>query len=216
MICLSHFSKAFKQKSILEDVSIDFKESSFYALVGESGSGKTTLLKSISLLDPDYQGSLTIDDQDARHLKKTEAFRILHFSYIFSDSYLLDYLSIQENVFLPLYAMKKPISNEIFQEYAMRLGLTAVLNQKPVELSEGEKQRVSILRALLMNKPYLICDEPTSHLDPTNAKAILQLLRSLSHDMHKTVIVALHDYSSLSAFDRVLQFTNQKLIDYGK
>jgi putative ABC transport system ATP-binding protein len=111
MIELKHFRKQFREKVILNDIQVSFEEAKIVGIVGESGAGKTTLLNLISLLDQDFEGERIISSIDTRHLskKKREKLRLDTFSYVFSDANLLTYLSVRENILLPLQLQKKAI-----------------------------------------------------------------------------------------------------------
>lgn len=216
MIIVKNFTKGFDKRIILDDISLSFPDSSMIGLIGESGSGKTTLLRCISLLDTKYEGSILVDNENLSEMKKKEKEKFCHrnFSFIFSDAHLLNYLSPKENAFLPALIQGKSVDIKRFDEYIADLKLDLILSNKLETLSAGEKQRVSILRALLMNQKYIIADEPTAHLDPLNAKQIISLLSSIAHKYQKTIVVALHDYSNLSLFDQVFKIENQKVHRY--
>ena len=148
----------------------------------------------LSLLDDQYEGSLIINGKDRSVLskKEKEKFRVETFGYVFSDARLLDYLTVRENILLPCYLQKKAIDEE-------RL------------LSEGEKQRVSILRALLLDCPILVCDEPTAHLNEELSKEITSLLSSIVKKEKKLVIRSTHDESLASYFDSVRMIKEGKI-----
>ena len=196
MIKLESLTKQFDKKIVLNSINYEFQEDKFYGIVGESGCGKTTLLRIISLLDEKYSGKLFVDNVDRNSLKRKEREkrRVQNFSYVFSESRLLPYLSVKENVLLPLTIQKRVYSEK-------RLGLLAdqrkVLNllerSDVTSLSEGEKQRISILRALILDSPILICDEPTAHLNESLGDEITSLLASICKSEKKLVIMATHD-----------------------
>lgn len=207
MIEVKEYKKSFGARNLLSDVNLTIEEGKIYGLVGESGSGKSTFLRNIAMLDVDYEGTILIDGQDITKIKKRnrEKFRTSKFSYVFSDPYLLNYLSLRDNTALTQTLTGEPIDEKKLDELILKLSLSQVVNSHVEDLSAGEKQRVSIVRALLADKKYLICDEPTAHVDPENALKILEIFRSIAHDMGKAVIIALHDYSNLNLFDRILK-----------
>lgn len=179
MIKLQNFTKEFKAKRIFENVNIQFDKSTFYGIYGPSGSGKTTLLNLISLLDDSYFGDLLINGKNVKEIKKKEEFRKNTFSFIFSEANLFDYLSVKENILLPLTFRKRNAPQSIY-ELTKELSIADLLDRNITTLSGGEKQRVSILRALISGQDFLICDEPTSHLDRENSILIVQLLQQLA------------------------------------
>lgn len=214
MIQLGNFTKNFKEKTIFDSVSYNFKDYGFYGLVGESGCGKTTLLRLISLLDNEYEGTLRISGKNIRNLKKKEEenLRIDTFSYVFSDSRLFDYLTVKENIYLPCVLQKKTIDEGRLCSLAEQMKAVDILDRKDIKsLSEGEKQRVSILRALLLNNPVLICDEPTAHLNEDLSKEITSLLAAVCKKDKKTVIRSTHDENLIPYFDTTLHVGDGKL-----
>lgn len=213
MIRTENLGKSFGARAIFKNVNLNFEDGKIYAFVGESGSGKTTLMRILSLLDNTYDGSLYIDYDDITtfNKKKTESYRLKNFSYIFSDSYLLEYLSIRENACLSKNLTFEPINQDELDKLIIYLKLDAIINNNVTELSAGEKQRVAILRALVSNRKYIIADEPTAHLDPINSKSILKLLKEITRELHKTIFVSLHDYTNLDIFDEVYQIKDLKI-----
>lgn len=219
MIELKHFRKQFREKVILNDIQVCFEEAKIVGIVGESGAGKTTLLNLISLLDQDFEGERIISSIDTRHLskKKREKLRLDTFSYVFSDANLLTYLSVRENIILPLQLQKKAIDEVRLNDISQIMKISSLLDRKDVNtLSEGEKQRVSICRALMNQTPFLVCDEPTAHLNHELSQEILHLLSHISHTMNRGVIVSTHDESLLSSFDVVYQIRDTKLYECKK
>lgn len=202
MIKLQNFRKEFKNKLIFENINIQFEDHTFYGIYGPSGSGKTTLLNLISLLDRSYDGEINIHEQNVKSIKQVEQFRKSNFAFIFSESNLLDYLTVKENILLPLTFLKKNIPSD-FYELATDLSIYDLLDRDIETLSEGEKQRVSILRALISGQEILICDEPTSHLDKTNSILIASLLKKIAKEKKKTVIMSCHDQNLIPYFDHV-------------
>ncbi len=201
MIELQNFTKEFKSKRIFENVNIQFDKSAFYGIYGPSGSGKTTLLNLISLLDDSYIGDILINNKNVKEIKKKEDFRKNTFAFIFSEPNLFDYLSVKENILLPLTFRKKNVPENLAQ-FAKELSISNLLDRDISTLSEGEKQRVSILRALVSGQDYLICDEPTSHLDRENSILIVQLLNEIAVKKGKTIIMSCHDQNLIPYFSK--------------
>lgn len=215
MIKTENLEKSFGERTIFRKVNLEFEDGKFYAFVGESGSGKTALMRILSLIDNKYKGNLIIDDVDVSKLskKKAEKLRVKSFSYVFSEPYLLEYLSIRENACLSKNLTLEPINNDELDKMIFYLKLETIIHNKINELSAGEKQRVSILRALVSNRKYIMADEPTAHLDPSNSKAILELLKRTTRELNKTVFVSLHDYTNLDLFDEVYQIKDLKITE---
>lgn len=216
MIELRKYNKSFGDRILITETDLVLEDDKLYGLVGESGSGKTTLMRNLSLLDPTFNGDIVIDGVSSNQLnsRQKEKLRIENFSYIFSEAYLLDYLSVKENACLSSYLAKDLINEEEYNKQVFYLGLDTLVKSKVSDLSAGEKQRIAILRALMTNRKYLICDEPTAHVDPENALKILTLFQDIAHHLHKTVLVALHDYSNLKLFDQIYQIKERKVKPY--
>ena len=216
MIQLRGFSKNFDNKTIFDSVDYEFKDFNFYGLVGESGCGKTTLLRLISLLDNQFDGELIVSGKRIKGLKKKERenLRVDTFSYVFSNAQLFDYLTVKENIYLPCTLQKKTIDEGRLVSLSEQRKAFDLLDRKDVKsLSEGEKQRVSILRALLLNNPVLICDEPTAHLNEELSKEITSLLLGVCKKDKKMRIRSTHDENLISYFDKTLHVLNGKLIE---
>ncbi len=218
MIEIDNLEKSFSNKTLFSCSKVVLKDQSLVAIIGESGCGKTTLLNMLSLIDNQYKGSIKINGVSYQTLKgkKKEETRSNLFSFVFSHPYLIDYLSVEENILFSSLIRKTNIDNEKLNKYIQLAKLESCLDSKVTFLSEGEKQRISIVRALVYDRKFLICDEPTAHLDPNNAKIIVKLLKDISQECNKTVIVALHDYSLLPFFDEILEINDRKLNEINK
>lgn len=216
MIQVLRYGKSFGDRTILEDITIDFLSDRLYALVGESGSGKTTFLRNLSQLDTSYDGSFIVDGLSFEKLKRKEREkeRTARFSYVFSDANLLEYLDLRENAELSSFLIGQEVDREREERLLDFLNLRPLERNDVTNLSAGEQQRVAILRALMTDRKYLICDEPTAHLDRENAKKIIELFHTIAHKLHKTVLIALHDFSNLSLFDEVYQIRKRKIVPY--
>lgn len=210
MIRLSRIMKEFPKKRIFTNLNIQFDNGNLYGIYGPSGCGKTTLLNMVSMLDFDYDGKIEIDGTSVSEIKDREDFRNDHFSYIFSKPMLLDYLNVKENALLPLSIRKRPVP-VAFERYLKYLGLEDLSEKRADEISEGEKQRVSVLRALIMEKENLIADEPVSHLDHENALRLIEKLKEIAHKENKVILLSCHDGSLVSLFDKAYEIEEEQL-----
>ena len=178
------------------------------AFLGPSGSGKTTLLRLLAgILAPDA-GRVELAGEDLGGLDDAarRAFRICNVGFVFQDFRLVEYLSVRENLLLPFR-----INNALLMEsaggletLAELLGIKAYLEKYPDQLSQGEKQRVAIGRALLPGPRLVLADEPTGNLDPDNTRRIMDLFFEQAADA--TVVMVTHDHSLASRFDAVMDF----------
>jgi putative ABC transport system ATP-binding protein len=180
------------------------------ALIGPSGSGKTTLLHLLAGIRAPRHGQVIVDGcaLDKETAAARRKFRLTRMGLVFQEFELLDYLNVLDNVLITSrLSSAMPADNERRQaavELARHVGMEDKLLRYPDELSQGEKQRVAICRALLSDPPVLLADEPTGNLDPANKRRILQLLMQYVSTRNTTLIAATHDHQLLDAFDRVV------------
>lgn len=220
MIKLTNISKKYKDKIIFNDLNLTLEDEKFIALVGQSGSGKTTLLNILGGLDLKYDGQYEIIiDNDIKNMKDIdyqEKYRLDYFSYIFQDFNLINYLSVYDNIVLPLKYQKKKIDNEKIESTCKELGIYELISKKVKYLSGGEKQRVSIARCLLLDTKYILADEPTGSLDYDNTIITIEMLKNIVKTHNKTVIVVTHNLFVLNYFDEVYEVVNNDVIPYHK
>ena len=214
MIELKHLDKSFDKRHLFSCEEAKIPSGQMIALIGASGSGKTTLMNMISFLDTTYQGEILFDgiSYAKEKAKERDRKRSELFSFVFSQPYLIDYLTVEENIRLSEIINHQRISESMMDHWVEASGISRLLNRLPGELSAGEKQRVSLVRALVNSRPFLLADEPTSHLDSENASIIISLLKEYAHAKEdNTVIVAIHDMDLLSDFDHILSIREEVL-----
>ena len=182
------------------------------AVIGPSGSGKTTLLNLIAGISTPDQGSVQVGHTQVSELddRRRRDFRIRNLGLVFQDFELLDYLNVLDNILYP-YRITRALRLDVAVreraiELAGRMGIGDKLKRRVNDLSQGEKQRVAICRALLPGPGLLLADEATGNLDPDNKTLILDLLFD-SVDAHGATLLAVtHDHELLPRFDRVVDF----------
>jgi putative ABC transport system ATP-binding protein len=181
----------------LEHVSLHIERGRFVALMGPSGSGKSTLLNLLAGLDRPSGGTVEVAGVRLNDLSEDDLarFRARHVGFVFQFFNLIPVLDALGNVELPLLLTKLGRADRRARaETALRVvGLAERAHHKPSELSGGEQQRVAIARALVSDPEILVADEPTGDLDAKNAVEILGLLRELSKEFDKTVVMVTHD-----------------------
>jgi putative ABC transport system ATP-binding protein len=182
------------------------------AVIGPSGSGKTTLLNLLAGVVLPGQGRIFVGDIEVSALSDAarRAFRLEQIGMVFQTFELLDYLSVLDNILLPLriggHGRLTPELKDRARALAGFVGIADKLNRHPEQLSQGERQRVAVSRALLLEPMLLLADEPTGNLDPGNKHVVLELLQSYAADHGATLVTVTHDQSFLASFDRVVDF----------
>lgn len=180
------------------------------AIVGPSGSGKTTLLHLIAGILTPSQGRVLVDGQPVGGMPETKRrrLRLQNMGMVFQDIQLLDYLSVRDNILLPYRLGGGLVLNHDAKvradTLAQRVGLGDKLTRPIDRLSQGERQRVAICRALVAKPKLLLADEPTSALDADTASGTLDLVFELAAETGTTLVVLTHDPSVLDRFDRVV------------
>ncbi len=182
------------------------------ALIGPSGCGKTTLLNLLAgVLLPD-RGEVKIGGKGIAALGDAARrdFRIRKLGLVFQNFELLDYLSVRDNILLPLRIGAGLSVTQVLQQrvlaLAERVGIADKLDRHPGQLSQGERQRVAVSRALLLEPEVILADEPTGNLDPANKFVVLDLLVDYAREHAATLVTVTHDRELLDRFDRVLDF----------
>jgi putative ABC transport system ATP-binding protein len=182
------------------------------AIIGPSGSGKTTLLNLLSGIRTPHQGSIKVGNVHVSGLSDTgrRDFRITNIGFVFQDFELIDYLNVMDNILHP-YRITDVLTfngdtKSRVRDLADQMGIRDKLKRHPNDLSQGEKQRAAICRALLPRPKLILADEATGNLDPANKIRILDLLFQSVDDHDATLIAVTHDHELLKRFDRVVDF----------
>jgi len=182
------------------------------AVIGPSGSGKTTLLNLIAGIMIPQRGTVSVEDIQVSALGDRERrdFRISNIGFVFQDFELLDYLNVLDNVLHPYRITGALKLDKAVRVRALKLthemGIGDKLKRNPNDLSQGEKQRVAICRALLPQPRLILADEATGNLDPDNKSLILDLLFRAVSNHDATLLAVTHDHELLRRFDRVVDF----------
>lgn len=196
----------------LDIEELSFKSGSKIAVIGPSGFGKTTLLNMISGIYIPQKGSVVVNEKMVNELGDSErrTFRLTNIGFVFQDFKLLEYLKVMDNILLP-YRINKVLSlddgvRNRALEIASLLNIKDKLGKYPDNLSQGERQRVAICRALLHDPSIILADEPTGNLDPKNKEKIMQVLFDYVEEKGSSLVTVTHDHDLLSGFDRVVDF----------
>jgi ABC-type lipoprotein export system ATPase subunit len=219
MLRLENISKSFIQRGlVLDDLSLSIKGGDSVSVTGPSGSGKTTLLNIIGALDRPDSGNLLFRDMSILNLTPDESalYRNRNIGFIFQEHLLLPHLTIKENILLPLAANR--INSEEFDEADKharllmdKMGITALETKYPFQISGGEAQRVTLVRALVNKPDILLADEPTGSLDIRNADLLGRLLSEMNSEFGITLIVATHSQDLAAKMKKNFRLENGKL-----
>lgn len=211
MISLEKLAKKYKNGNEavwpVKDISLQINTGEFVSITGRSGSGKSTLLKMMDGLLVPTSGSVTIDGTDLYSLDDDGRadFRIKHTGFIFQDYFLEEMFTVSRNIEISLMiaGIEKGRREDIIGEVLDKVGLTDKRNSLVKDLSGGEKQRVSIARALSTNPEYIFADEPCGSLDYSNGAVIMKLLRNIC-DGGRTVVLVTHNMEDAGKTDRIV------------
>jgi putative ABC transport system ATP-binding protein len=182
------------------------------AVIGPSGSGKTTLLNLIAGIYTPDSGTIQVADTAVHELDdaRRRDFRITTIGFVFQDFELLDYLTVLDNILHP-YRITRALQLTLevrrrARELTQQMGIGDKLQRHAGDLSQGEKQRAAICRALLPRPALILADEATGNLDPENKTHILDLLFDAVDRHDATLLAVTHDHELLPRFDRVVDF----------
>jgi len=193
----------------LRGLDMEIASGETVAIMGPSGSGKSTLMHILGALDTPTSGTATIDGADLQRLKESQlvTLRGKKVGFVFQTFNLVQTLSALQNVELPMIfqGVSKSERKRRAKELLGRVGLADRIRHKPTELSGGERQRVAVARALANDPEIILADEPTGNLDTESGSAILALLKELSVNEGKTVILVTHDPEAAEIADRIVK-----------
>ena len=214
LIELSNLNKTFvtqKKVNVLRKINFKFKKGKIYSLIGPSGSGKSTLLNLLSLIDRPSSGSISIENKqiDFKNSKKNDLLRAKKIGIIYQQDNLLSDFTAIENIYLASLAAGNSKETSISKSKILlrKVGLSSRSNHYPSQLSGGEKQRVSIARALINNPQIILADEPTGSLDLDTAKSVFEILKKQINP-NRIIIFATHNRFFADKSDYLLEIIN--------
>ena len=214
LIELSNLNKTFvaeKRVNVLKKINYKFKKGKIYSLMGPSGSGKSTLLNLLSLIDRPSSGSIIIEKNhiDFKNSKKNDLLRAKKIGIIYQQDNLLSDFTAIENIYLASLAAGNDKQTSIVKSKILlrKVGLTSRSNHYPSQLSGGEKQRISIARALINDPQIILADEPTGSLDLETAKDVFEILKKQINS-NRLIIFATHNRFFADKSDCLLELVN--------
>jgi lipoprotein-releasing system ATP-binding protein len=199
---------------ILSGVSLSLAEGDAISIIGPSGTGKSTLLYILGALEPPTSGEVALDGRNPFTLsdKDASAFRNEEVGFVFQDHCLLPQCTVLENVLIPTMVGKdKGDVQQRAKQLLDQVGLSHRLDHRPSELSGGEKQRVSIARAMIRSPKLLLCDEPTGNLDRHTATQVADLLLEMNRASKTILIVVTHSAELAARFPKVFELVEGQL-----
>ena len=214
LIQLSNLNKTFvneKKVNVLKKINYKFKKGKIYSIMGPSGSGKSTLLNLLSLIDRPTSGSITIENNyiDFTDSKKNDLLRAKKIGIIYQQNNLLSDFTAIENIYLASLAAGNSKETSVVKSKTLlrKVGLTSRSNHYPSQLSGGEKQRISIARALINDPQIILADEPTGSLDLETAKSVFEILKKQINPS-RLIIFATHNRFFADKSDCLLEIVN--------
>jgi putative ABC transport system ATP-binding protein len=210
-------TKAFGNKTILEQVSIDIEKGDFVSITGASGSGKSTLLTILGGIDRATSGEVVFKGLNLTNMKERDLAKLRRttIGFVFQFFNLAPYLTARENIMLPIILDGK--SQKSFKEKVDRLGeylgITDQLHKLPANLSGGEQQRVAIARGLIFDPEIILLDEPTGNLDAKSGVEIMEHLARINTELKTTIIQVTHSAKNVAYGNRIIVISDGKIID---
>ena len=187
--------------------------------MGPSGSGKTTLMNIIGLLDKPDSGEIIFRGESIAGYseKKSAEYRNKNVGFVFQDHLLMPYLTVLENIYLPLLASDNPVNvrkekEEHSESIMKKTGIFDLRNKYPFQISGGEAQRVAVVRSLINKPSIILADEPTGSLDSKNADILGELLQEINKAYGITIILATHSKDLAVKMSKTLHLDNGKLL----
>ncbi|MFM6914574.1 MAG: ABC transporter ATP-binding protein, partial [Aquirufa sp.] len=201
---------------ILDNISLQVKESEMVSILGPSGSGKSTLLQIIGLLMKADSGQIYLDGIDYATLSEKDQaiFRNQKLGFVFQFHNLLGEFTCEENIKFPLFIKGNKLNEsdlELFDKIVQTLGIQAILHKLPSQISGGEQQRVAVARALINRPTLLLADEPTGNLDNKNAENLYDLFVELKAVWQQRIIMVTHNEKLTSHSDQVIYLNSGRI-----
>lgn len=217
---LDHVTKRFGTRTVLDDVTFEIPAGTAFCILGRSGTGKSVTLKHIvGLIKPDA-GHVFVEGEEITELDSRALSRVRQrMGFLFQNAALFDSITVGENVAFPLRRHTRLSDREIRERAAEKLGqvgLEREYNKMPADLSGGMRKRAGLARAMALDPPILLVDEPSAGLDPVTAAEIDDLLLDRKHQAGTTLVVVTHNIPSARAIgDELAMLHDGRIIARG-
>lgn len=220
MIRVENLSKSFRAEEVetvaLDKVSFEVKDGEFVAIMGPSGCGKSTLLNILGLLDNPTGGKYWLGDREVENLKEKERTDVRkgEIGFVFQSFNLIDELSVEENIELPLtyLGVSRTERKKRVQEIMKRMAISHRAKHFPHQLSGGQQQRVAIARAVVFNPKMILADEPTGNLDSKNGAEVMRLLTELNQE-GTTIVMVTHNEHDARMAHRIIRLFDGHVVE---
>ncbi|MCK6256450.1 ABC transporter ATP-binding protein [Fictibacillus sp. KIGAM418] len=208
---VKHLTKVYEGKAshkALENINFSIEKGEFAGIMGPSGSGKTTLLNLIATIDSPTSGEVIINNRNPHQLnrKETSLFRRHELGFVFQNFNLLDTLTVEENIVLPLTLDGEPVKEmeQKLMAVTKKLGIDSILKKRTYEISGGQMQRTAIARAIIHEPSLILADEPTGNLDSKSSRDVMETLSAINKNEGATALMVTHDAVAASYCHRVI------------
>ena len=217
ILSVKNLKKTFKDGNrtleVLKGISFDLNKGEILTIKGPSGSGKSTLLSLLGTLDEPDSGEIIINSNNLNYIEDYDLIRNTHIGFIFQFHNLIAELNIFENVTIPTLIAGNEVDTAYVEDLFNYFDLSDRKNSFPLDLSGGEKQRVSAMRAIINKPSIIIADEPTGNLDEDNAIKMIDLFQKLNDDFNLTFVITTHDDKVFSIGKRKMNLYDGTIIE---
>ena len=200
----------------ISDISFNIQTGEFVGVMGESGAGKSTLLSILGAMNAPTYGRYIVDGIDVYALQQEQQadFRREFLGFVFQSFHLVPYLTVLENVMLPLTTVKigRKKKLDMAKDTLASVGLEGKIHRLPSQISGGEKERVAIARAIVNAPPVLLADEPTGNVDSKTTREVMELFQQLSLD-GITIIMVTHSVECAEYAQKILRLSDGRLVE---
>ena len=217
ILSVKNLKKTFKdgdrRLEVLKGISFDLNKGEILTIKGPSGSGKSTLLSLLGTLDEPDSGEIIINNNNLNNIEDYDLIRNTHIGFIFQFHNLIPELNIFENVTIPTLIAGDEIDAAYVEDLFNYFDLSDRKKSFPLDLSGGEKQRVSAMRAIINKPSIIVADEPTGNLDEDNAIKMIDLFQKLNDDFNLTFVITTHDDKVFNIGKRKMNLYDGTLIE---
>ena len=217
ILSVKNLKKTFKdgdrKLEVLKGISFDLNKGEILTIKGPSGSGKSTLLSLLGTLDEPDSGEIIINSNNLNDIEDYDLIRNTHIGFIFQFHNLIAELNIFENVTIPTLIAGNEVDTVYVEDLFNYFDLSDRKKSFPLDLSGGEKQRVSAMRAIINKPSIIIADEPTGNLDEDNAIKMIDLFQKLNDDFNLTFVITTHDDKVFSIGKRKMNLYDGTLVE---